>query len=224
MKKWLAFSLLVLSSCALSAQTVNSVTNFTTTELECVSDYVDFNSLTRYFTGLVVKQGTRLYYLDNSYTIEVLNERIVFDDSDRYTDRVSVDLGRTGYADIAEFKAAAAACLSVGGATDTTCCAASLIDSISYYNDTLRVYVGGDPVPFSTEIITCGCDVVPPTMGGCILVIGDPGTGEVWGDPATGVVWSLGSCYSPPPFAMGEPDTGEVWGDPGAGSVWGWLN
>lgn len=202
------------------AQTVITGTNYTTTELECVSAFVVFPDGTRYFSGLVVKQGTRLYYLNSPYTLEVINTSIVFDDPDAYTDLVTVQLGRTGYADMDEFKEAAVGCLATGG--DPLDFA---IDSISYYGDTLYVYAGGDPVPFTTYIDSCPCeDPVPPAD--CVYVLGDPDTGEVVGDPDTGEVLFVANCDEPVPlaYALGDPDTGEVIGNPATGQVVGWFD
>ena len=212
---------LFFSVLASRAQTVVTPTNYTTTELECVSDFVDFPDGTRYFSGLVIKQGTRLYYLNSPYTLEVLSgERIVFDDFDKYTDAVTVSRTRTAYADMDTFKLAAVACISSGGSGGP----AELIDSISYYGDTLYVYAGGDPIPFTTYIDSCPCEEPAPPSD-CVYVLGDPETGEVWGDPDTGQVWFMGDCEPvASAFVIGEPDTGEVWGNPATGQVWGWAN
>lgn len=212
--------LLIAYSLLAGAQTVVTGTNYTTTELECVSAFVAFPDGTRYFSGLVVKQGTRLYYLNSPYTMEVIaNNRIVFDDPDPYTDLVTVYQSRTAYADMNEFKAAAVGCMAAGGVPDV------VIDSISYYGDTLYVYAGGNPIPWTAYIDSCPCEEpVPPNP--CVLVLGEPETGEVWGNPATGEVWYMGDCEPAAPlaYAMGEPDTGEVWGNEGTGQVWGWTN
>lgn len=173
------------------SQTIISDTNYTQTVLECVSDYVDFNDVVRYFSGLVVKQGTRLYYLDHPYSLEVLPGRIVFDDADKYTDRVTVYLGFTGYADMEEFKEAAVACYPGTATTDTI--PPLTIDSLTYWGDTLRLYVNGNPVPYSTYIDSCPCEAPPPPPE-CVYVMGDPGTGEVVGDPGTGQVLFVQEC------------------------------
>lgn len=168
------------------AQTVIVDTNYTVTQLECVSDYVDFNDVVRYFSGLVVKQGNKHFYLDAPYNLEVLPQRIVFDDSDRYTDRVTVYLAMTDYADMDEFKAAAVACF--GTTTSDTIVSSVSIDSLSYWGDTLRLYVNGDPIPFTTYIDSCPCEAPPeaPTMPNAWF---DPVAARVWGDPATGRIW-----------------------------------
>lgn len=188
MKRWLTVFLLSFPF-FLPAQTVVIDTSYETTVLECVSDYVDFADVIRYFNGLVVKQGAREYYLDSPYNIEVLGTRIVFDDPDKYTDRVTVYLNRTYYADMDEFKAAAAACISSGGPADTTVTAG--IDSIAYFGDSLYVYAGGEV--FTTYIDSCPCEEPPPPPD-CVYVLGNPDTGEVVGDPSTGVVLFVASC------------------------------
>lgn len=196
---------------ALRSQTVYSPTNYTVTELECVSAFVDFNDVVRYFSGLVVKQGNRLYYLDSPYRLELLGNRIVFDDADSYTDRVAVDLGRTAYPDMDSFKIAAVACLGLGGGGDTTIVAG--IDSIAYFGDSLYVYSGGQV--FTTYIDSCPCEEPAPEPE-CVYVLGNPSTGEVVGNPSTGQVLFVSACppgggaYAPPSLFQklktGPPD------------------
>lgn len=200
---------LLFIAAAATAQTVVIDTNYTTTVLECVSDYVAFPDGTRYFSGLVVKQGTREYYLNSQYKVEVLGTSLVFDDFDTYTDKVTVSLGRTAYADMDTFQNAAVACLSAG--TSGPPGAGSVIDSISYYGDTLYVYTNGDPVPFTTYIDSCPCEE-PPLPAECVLVLGDPATGEVVGDPATGQVIFVASCADfPLSMAKENPQTRVVY-------------
>jgi hypothetical protein len=212
--------LFILAFASVQAQTVVTGTNYVVTELECVSDYVTFPDGNRYFSGMIVKQGTRLYYLNSPYTLEVLGEKIVFDDFDNYTDRVTVERVRTAYVDMDTFKIAAVSCMSTSGGSPGS---ESIIDSISYYGDTLHVYAGGNPIPYTVYIDSCPCEEpIPPAE--CVLVLGEPDTGEVWGDPDTGVVWYMGDCTpSALAYVLGEPDTGEVWGDPDTGVVWGWT-
>jgi len=178
------FELLWLSS---FSQTVVTDTSYATTVLECQSNYVAFPDGTRYFSGMVVKQGSREYYLNSPYTVEVLGNTIVFDDPDSYTDKVSVNLARTYYADMDTFKIAAVACITGGGAGGDTTITVG-IDSISYYGDSLYVYAGGNPVPWTTYIDSCPCEEPPPPST-IPIVMGNPDVGEAWGNPSTGQVW-----------------------------------
>lgn len=206
------------------AQTVIVDTTYSVTRLECLSDYVDFTDMVRYFSGLVVKQGNRHFYLDAPYSLEVLQNRIVFDDADKYKDRVAVYLASTSYADMDEFKQAAIACFG-SSAPDTTTSSIS-IDSLSYWGDTLRLYVSGNPTPFTAYIDGCPCAVPEPP--GIPNAWFDPAGGVVWGDPSTGRIWAWFTEPQPEPapvpIAWGDPMSGTVWGDPGSGNVWGWLS
>lgn len=208
-------ALLAFSPLFLPGQTVVLDTTYAETQLQCLSAYVDFPDLTRYFSGLVVKQGRRAYYLDHPYTLEVLNNRIVFDDADRFSDKVNVFLTNTGYADMDEFKAAAIGCFpGSGGSPDFS------IDSLSYWGDTLRLYVNGDPNPFSTYIDSCPCEEAPTELP-CIYVLGDPATGQVLGNPETGQIIAVADCaaVSECAYVIGDPETGAVIGDPETGAV-----
>lgn len=175
-----------------AAQTIIVDTSFVTTVLECESDFVTFPDGVRYFSGLVVKQGNRFYYLNAPYRVEMLDTtRLVFEDDDSYNDLVTVYRARTYYPDIEEFKQAAVACLAAASSYE--------IDSISYYGDTLYVYAGGNPVPFTTYIDSCPCEEESPPL--CVYVMGDPATGEVVGDPGTGQVLFVQECPGGMAFA-----------------------
>lgn len=199
MRRTAIATLFLFFATGLYTQTVVTDTSYTTSVLECLSDYVSFPDGQRYFAGLVVKQGTRLYYLDHPYRVEVIGNRLTFDDFDTYTDRVSVDLGRTYYPDLDSMKSAAVACLGMAGLRDTifiydtTYISSGGIDSISYYGDTLYVYEEGNPIPYTTYIDSCPCEEAPPEPE-CVYVLGNPDTGEVVGDPDTGVVLFVQNC------------------------------
>lgn len=155
------YILLSLFPAFLLSQTVVSPVNYAPAELECLNQYVDFPDGERWFSGLQVRQGTRLYYLDNPYKIEVLTGRIVFDDYDAYTDRVTVFLANTVYVDMEEFKAAATMCIPGAGAPSGG------IDSISHIGDTLYVYETGNPVPYQTYLPGCPCEAPPVLFAYC---------------------------------------------------------
>lgn len=138
--RYLLIALLLLSLVWMQAQTVVTG-SYPVTLLECERDYIAFPDGTRFFDGLIVKQGNKEYYLDKPYTIEIFTSSasVVFNDFDAYSDRVTVNLTRTGYATMGDLQAAAIACDTVGGGAGS----GAAIDSISYYGDTLRIYEGG---------------------------------------------------------------------------------
>jgi len=117
-------------------QTTISGSSFPQSILQCKNEYVAFPDGTRLFNGLLVKQGNRLYYLDLPYTVEVLGQSLVFDDSDKYKDKVTVYLNRTAYATMVDFLDAAKACGSSSGGVST-------VDVAFTSDGTLTVTVNG---------------------------------------------------------------------------------